>query len=139
MRSPVIERLIVRDSHAALKHVIHDMGTRTLLIELRRHAINRWVPCGDIDCKSKILHTAKVERRFRATFGECLYDSGLIGIQCRISQYNTIQCNAMQCNAMQCNAMQCNAMQCNASALVIIVSNINESRCYRKSYEIHWF
>ena len=36
MRSPVIERLMVRGSRVALKHVIHDMVTRTLVMELRR-------------------------------------------------------------------------------------------------------
>ena len=34
MRSPVIERLMVR----GLQHVIHDMETRTLVMELRRRA-----------------------------------------------------------------------------------------------------
>ena len=48
MRSPVIERLVVRGSQIALKHVIHDMEVRTLVIELRRRAIKRWVPCSDI-------------------------------------------------------------------------------------------
>ena len=44
MLSPVIERLMVRDSHIALKHVIHDMETRTLAMELRRRAFERLVP-----------------------------------------------------------------------------------------------
>ena len=35
MRSPVIERLMVRGSYVALKHVIHDMEARTLVMELR--------------------------------------------------------------------------------------------------------
>ena len=65
MRSPVIERLIVRGSQVALKHVIHDMVTRTLLMELRRCAIKRWVPCGDMDRRLKIPHSAKVECGFR--------------------------------------------------------------------------
>ena len=44
MRSPVIERLMVRGSQVALKHVIHDMEARTLVMELRRRAIKRCVP-----------------------------------------------------------------------------------------------
>ena len=79
MRSPVIERLMVRGSQVAIKHVIHDMVTRTLLMELRRRAIKRWVPCGDMDRRLKIPHSAKVECGFRTTPEECLYDSGLIG------------------------------------------------------------
>ena len=67
MRSPVIERLMVRGSQAALKHVFHDMETRTLVVELRRRAIKRWVPCGDMDRKLKIPHSAKVECGFRTT------------------------------------------------------------------------
>ena len=38
-----VERLMVRGSRVALKHVIHDMKTRTLVMELRRRAIKRWV------------------------------------------------------------------------------------------------
>ena len=34
MRFPVIERLMVRGSQVAIKHAIHNMVTRTLLIEL---------------------------------------------------------------------------------------------------------
>ena len=41
MRSPVIERLMVRGSQVALKH---DMEARTLVMELRGRAIKRWVP-----------------------------------------------------------------------------------------------
>ena len=74
MRSPVIERLVVRGSH-----VIHDMEARTLAMELRRRAIKRWVPCGDIDRRLKIPHSVKAECGFRATPEECLYDSGPIG------------------------------------------------------------
>ena len=79
MRSPVIERLMVRGSQVALKHVIHDMETRTLVMELRRRAIKRWVPCGDMDRRLKIPHSAKAECGFRTTPEECLYDSGPIG------------------------------------------------------------
>ena len=93
MRSPVIERLMVRGSRVAIKHVIHDMVTRTLLMELRRRAIKRWVPCDDMDRRLKIPHSAKVECGFRTTPEECLYDSGLIGHQYRASLYNTIQYN----------------------------------------------
>ena len=67
MRSPVIEWLTVRGSQVALKHVIHDMETRTLLIELRRRAFKGWVPCGDMDRRLKIPHSAKVECGFRTT------------------------------------------------------------------------
>ena len=96
MRSPVIERLIVRGSQVALKHAIHDMVTRTLVIELRQHAIKRWVPCGDIDRRLKIPHSAKAECGFRTTPKECLYDSGPIGLQYRASSYNAMQYNTMQ-------------------------------------------
>ena len=65
------------------QQVIHDMKTRTLVMELRRRAIKRWVPCGDMDCRLMILHSAKVECGFRPTPVECLYDSGLIGLQYR--------------------------------------------------------
>ena len=60
-------------------------------MELRRRAIKRWVPCGDMDRRLKIPHSAKVECGFRTTPEECLYDSGLIGHQYRASEYNTIQ------------------------------------------------
>ena len=79
MRSPVIERLMVRGSHVAFKHVIHDMETRTLVMELRRRAIKRWVSCDDMDRRLKIPHSAKAECGFRTTPEECLYDSGPIG------------------------------------------------------------
>ena len=49
MRSPVIKRLMVRGSQVALKYVFHDMEINTLAMELRRRAIKRWVPCGDMD------------------------------------------------------------------------------------------
>ena len=80
MRSPVIERLMVSGSQVALKHVIHDMETRTLVMELRRRTIKRWVPCGDMNRRLKIPHSAKLECRFRTTLEECLYDSGLISL-----------------------------------------------------------
>ena len=64
---------------------IHDMETRTLVMELRRHAIKRWVPCDDMDHRLKIFHAAKVECGFWPTPEECLYDSGLIGLQDRAS------------------------------------------------------
>ena len=79
MRSPKIERLMVRGSLVALKHVIHDMEARTLVMELRRRAIKRWVPCGDMDRRLKIPNSAKAECGFRTTPEECLYDSGPIG------------------------------------------------------------
>ena len=74
----VIERLMVRGSQVALKHVIHDMEARTLVMELRRRAIKRWVPCGDMDRRLKIPHSAKAECGFRTTPEECLYDGGPI-------------------------------------------------------------
>ena len=52
---------------------------------LRRRAVKRWVPYGDMDRRLKILHSAKVECGFRTTPVECLYDSGLIGYQYRAS------------------------------------------------------
>ena len=90
MHSPVIEKLMARGSQVAIKHVFHDMEIRTLVIELRRRSIKRWVPCGDMDRRLKIPHSAKVECGFRTTPEECLYDSGLNGLQYRASQYNTI-------------------------------------------------
>ena len=66
-------------SQVALKHVIHDMEARTLVMELRRRANKRWVPCGDMNRRLKIPHSAKVECGFRTTSEECLYDSGPIG------------------------------------------------------------
>ena len=73
MRSPVIEWLLVRGSRVAyaLKHVFHDMETRTLVMELRRRAIKKWVPCGDMDRRLKIPHPAKVECGFWTTPEEC--------------------------------------------------------------------
>ena len=44
MRFSVIERLMVQGSQVALKHVIHDMETRTLVTELRRSAIKDGSP-----------------------------------------------------------------------------------------------
>ena len=63
---------MVRGSQVALKHVIHDIEARTLVMELRRLAIKRWVTCGDMDRRFKIPHSA-------STPEECLYDSGPIG------------------------------------------------------------
>ena len=85
MRSPVIKMLMVRDSQLAIKHVFHDMEMRTLVMELDRRAIKRWVPCDDMDRRLKISHSAKVECGFRTTPKECLYDSGLNGLQYRAS------------------------------------------------------
>ena len=70
---------MVRGSQVALKYVIHDMEARTLVMELRRRAIERWVFCGDTDRKLKIPHLAKAECGFRTTPEEGLYDSGSIG------------------------------------------------------------
>ena len=80
MRSPVIERLLVRGSQVALKHVFHDMEIRTRVMELRRRAIKRWLPCWDMDRRLKIPHSAKVECGFWTTPEEYLYDSGLNGL-----------------------------------------------------------
>ena len=52
---------------------------------LRRRAVKRWVLCGDMDRRLKILHSDKVECGFRTTPVECLYDSSLIGYQYRAS------------------------------------------------------
>ena len=77
-------------STQALLHVIHDMEARTLVMELRRRAIKRWVPCGDMDRRLKIPHSAKAECGFRTTPEECIYNSGPIGksVQGLIIQYN---------------------------------------------------
>ena len=48
------------------------MEARTLVMELRRRAIKRWVPCGDMDRRLKIPHSAKAECGFRTTPEECL-------------------------------------------------------------------
>ena len=58
-------------------HVIHDMEPRTLAIELRRRAIKKLVPCGDIDRMLKIPHSHKVACGFQTAPEECLYDSDL--------------------------------------------------------------
>ena len=71
---------IVQGLQVALKHVIHDMVTRTLVMELSWRAIKRWVPCGDIDRRLKISHSAKAECGFRTTPEECLIDSDLISL-----------------------------------------------------------
>ena len=107
MRPPVLERLMVRGSQVALKHVIHDIETRTLVIELRRRSIKRWVPCGDMDRRLKIAHSAKVECGIRTTPEECLYDSGLIGLQYRASSYIIVRYGAVRCGAVRCGSVQC--------------------------------
>ena len=76
---------MVRGSQVTLKHFIHDMVTKTLVMDLSRRAIKRWVPCGDIDRRLKIPHSAKVECGFRTTPEECLYDQGQIDLQYRAS------------------------------------------------------
>ena len=53
----------------------HDMVTRILVMELRRCAIKRWVPCGNIDRRLKIPYSAKVAVRISDSPEECLYDS----------------------------------------------------------------
>ena len=65
-------------------HIFRKIFTRTLVIELRGRAIKRLAPCGNMDRRLKILHTAMVECRFQTTPEECLglYDNGLIGLQC---------------------------------------------------------
>ena len=78
MRSPVIERLMVRGSRVALKHVIHDMEARTLVMELRRRAIKRWVPCGDMDRRLKIDLT---QPRLSADFGQLPRNAYTIAVQ----------------------------------------------------------
>ena len=83
MRSPVIERLMIQGSQVALKHVIHDRETRALMMELCLCTIKRWVPCGDINRRLKIPHSAKVKCGFCTE--ECLYDGGVIGLQYRAS------------------------------------------------------
>ena len=50
-----------------------------MVMELRRRTIIRWAPCGDMDRRLKIPHSAKAECGFRTTPEECLYDSGPIG------------------------------------------------------------
>ena len=72
-------RKVDGSSQVALKHVIHGMEARTLVMELRRRAIKRWVPCGDMDRRLKIPPSAKVECGFLTNPEECLYDSGPIG------------------------------------------------------------
>ena len=46
---------MVRGSHVAPNHVIHDMETGTLVMELRRRAFKSWVPCDDMDRRLKSL------------------------------------------------------------------------------------
>ena len=40
---------------------------------MRRRAFKRWVPCGDMDRRLKIPHSAKAECGFRTTPEECIY------------------------------------------------------------------
>ena len=54
-------------STQAIKHAIHDMEAKTLVKELRRRAIKRWVLCGDMDRRLKIPHSAKAECGFWTT------------------------------------------------------------------------
>ena len=93
MRSPVIERFMVRGSQVVLKHVIHDMEARTMVMELRRRAIKRWIPYGDMDRRLEISPSAKAECGFWTTPEEYLYDSGPIGpsVEGLIIHYNTRQ------------------------------------------------
>ena len=63
--------MMVRGSQVALKHFIHDMKARILEMELRRRVIKRWVPCGDMDRRLKIPHSAKAECGFQTTPEEC--------------------------------------------------------------------
>ena len=56
------------------------METRSLVLELHRRAIERWVPCGDMDRRLKIPHSSKVKCGFRTTPEECLYNSGLVAL-----------------------------------------------------------
>ena len=42
-RSQVVERLLVRGLLVS-GHVIHDMETKTLVMELRRFAVKTWIP-----------------------------------------------------------------------------------------------
>ena len=49
----------------------------SMVMELRRRAIIRWAPCGDMDRRLKIPHSAKAECGFRTTPEECY--SGPIG------------------------------------------------------------
>ena len=56
---------MVRGSQVALKHVIHDMETRALVMELRPRAIKIWVPCDDMDRRLESPHSAKAECGFR--------------------------------------------------------------------------
>ena len=74
MRSPVIERLMVLGSWVALKHVIYDMETRALVMELRRRANKRWFPCGDMDRMLKIHIKVHMftQPRLTADFGQLL-------------------------------------------------------------------
>ena len=58
---------MARGSQVALKHVSYDMKPRTLVIELRRRAIKRWVLCGDMDRRLKITLT---KPRLSADFGQ---------------------------------------------------------------------
>ena len=78
MLSPVIESLMVRGSQVALKHVIHDMEARTLVMELRRLAIKRWVPCGDMDRRLKIPHSASWSVIFKGHVYSCMTCDDLI-------------------------------------------------------------
>ena len=89
------------------------MEARILVMELRRRAIKRWVPSGDMDRRLKIPHSAKAECGFRTTPEECLYDSGPANRAISIGPQNTIQYNTIQYNTIQYNTIQYNTIQYN--------------------------
>ena len=85
------------------------MVTMTLVKELRRHAIKRWVPCGGMDRRLKIPHSAKVD------FGQLPRNAYTIAVQSifSIGPHNTIQYNTIQYNTIQYNTIQYNTIQYN--------------------------
>ena len=56
----------------------HNISDITPLVQEYCHE-NCLQPCGDMDRRLKIPHSAKAECGFRTTPEECLYDSGPIG------------------------------------------------------------
>ena len=67
MRSPVIKRLMVRGSQVALKHVIHDMETRTLVMELCRRQLKDRSPVVTWIAGQRSIAQPRLQCGFRTT------------------------------------------------------------------------
>ena len=102
-----IERFLVRGSRVALKHVFHDMEIRTLVMTMRRRAIKRWVPCGDMDRRLKIP-ASKRPSVYGLQYTAFSIRPSVYGLQYTafsIRPHNTIQYNRIQYNTIINNAV----------------------------------